>query len=540
MKTITARTRDAAGGEGMLGLVCLVLAFAFAGVYFREGIATLIEAWQLAEYSHGPLIPLLSGFLFLRQLKTVPPRHGDIPNRWPGVALVVFAMLIALVGKFAHIGDIVAYAMILWIGGMVLISFGWKQGREFWPPVLHLCFMLPLPGLFYYKVSTVLQFMSSELGVWVLQVIGTPVFLDGNIIDLGIYRLHVAEACSGLRYLFPIMSFSYIFAVLYRGPTWHKAVLLLSAVPLAVFMNSARIALVGVLVNNYGIDQAEGFAHLMEGWVVFLSCILIMFLLAWLMLALQPAPRMSLPEALDLDFDEIMPQFQRLLLTRPSRALITAMVLLGAGAAAWQVADVRVQAPQNRLSLASFPRQIGDWQAEGPAAVLEPGVAKTLAANDYLSQNYVSPGESAAVSFFSAWYLDQTKGGIHSPEICLPGGGWEMERIEVVDLAGKLGTIDPFPVNRALIRKGMTELLVYYWFDQSGRRIASDYKAKMMLLWSGATEGRTDGALVRLTTPVLPGESADAAEARLLDFLRPAMDDLPDHIDHVGAAAAAR
>ena len=80
--------------------------------------------------------------------------------------------------------------------------------------------------------------ISSELGVWFLRLLSVPVFLEGNIIDLGLYKLQVAEACSGLRYLFPIMSFSYVFCMLYSGPRWHKAVLLLSAVPLTVLMNS--------------------------------------------------------------------------------------------------------------------------------------------------------------------------------------------------------------------------------------------------------------------------------------------------------------
>ena len=112
---------------------------------------------------------------------------------------------------------------------ILLISFGWSQGKRFWPPVLHLVYMLPLPGVLYFKMSTFLQAISSELGVWFLQLMSVPVFLEGNIIDLGVYKLHVAEACSGLRYLFPILSFSYIFAVLYKGPMWHKAVLLLAA-----------------------------------------------------------------------------------------------------------------------------------------------------------------------------------------------------------------------------------------------------------------------------------------------------------------------
>jgi hypothetical protein len=63
----------------------------------------------------------------------------------------------------------VAYALILWVGGILLISFGWKTGRQFWPPVLHLTYMLPLPGTLYYKLSTWLQLVSSELGVWLLR-----------------------------------------------------------------------------------------------------------------------------------------------------------------------------------------------------------------------------------------------------------------------------------------------------------------------------------------------------------------------------------
>jgi hypothetical protein len=145
------------------------------------------------------------------------------------VILAAFAM--GTLGKLANISDIVAYATILWVGGILLVSFGWKTGKHFWPPVLHLVYMLPLPGVLYFKLNTWLQLISSELGVFFLQLANVPVFLEGNIIDLGVLRLHVAEACSGLRYLFPILSFSYIFAVLYRGPMWHKAVLLISAAP---------------------------------------------------------------------------------------------------------------------------------------------------------------------------------------------------------------------------------------------------------------------------------------------------------------------
>lgn len=84
---------------------------------------------------------------------------------------------------------------------MVLTLFGFRRGITFWPSVLHLVFMLPLPQFLYWRFNTE-QFVSSEIGVWLVGAMGVPVYLDGNIIDLGVYKLQVAEACSGLRYLF--------------------------------------------------------------------------------------------------------------------------------------------------------------------------------------------------------------------------------------------------------------------------------------------------------------------------------------------------
>ncbi|MEM9422896.1 MAG: archaeosortase/exosortase family protein, partial [Pseudomonadota bacterium] len=234
------------------GLFWFAIAVLATLVFFSDGINALLVAWELPEYSHGPLIPVLSGFLFLRQLKEYPIEPGPKRDRWVGVMVVLAALVIGGVGKLADIPEIVTYAMILWVGGVLLISFGWATGKHFWPPVLHLIYMLPLPDTFYYKMTTWLQLISSELGVWFLGLLSVPVFLEGNIIDLGVLKLHVAEACSGLRYLFPILSFSYIFAVLYKGPMWHKAVLLLAAAPITVLMNSVRIAVAGYIVNNYG------------------------------------------------------------------------------------------------------------------------------------------------------------------------------------------------------------------------------------------------------------------------------------------------
>ena len=315
---------------GVFWLLCATIAALF---FFHEGLYALWVAWLLPDYSHGPLIPVLSLLLFLRQLKGVPIDHRPVTDRGPGIALLVFAILLGTLGKLSQIDEIVAYAIILWVGAILLISWGWNQGKHFWPPVVHLVYMLPLPGVLYYKISTHLQMISSELGVWMLQLINVPVFLEGNIIDLGVYKLHVAEACSGLRYLFPIMSFSYIFAVLFKGTVSHKAILLLAAVPITIVMNSVRIAFAGWLVNYVGLEYLEGFTHFFEGWIIFMICVVLLFILAWMMLRFTGS-RMSLVDALDLDTSGWAGQAARVRLIAPARTLILSAVLRGAGAVA--------------------------------------------------------------------------------------------------------------------------------------------------------------------------------------------------------------
>lgn len=519
-------TRDTLSGR-IAGPFWLLVATVAAAIYFREGLDALLSAWATPEYSHGPIIPLLSAFMFLQELKAEPIRSGPV-NRWPGVAVLLFAVALGALGKFAQISDVVAYATIIWVGAMLLISFGWAQGKRFWVPVLHLVYMLPLPGVLYFKLSTFLQGVSSELGVWFLTLMHVPVFLDGNIIDLGVLKMHVAEACSGLRYLFPIMSFSYVFAVLYRGPWWHKAVLLLAAAPITVLMNSVRIAVAGWLVQYLGEAHLEGFQHFFEGWVIFMASVVILFGLAWVMLKLQDSP-MSLTEALDLDFTGLWPQFKRLGLAEASKGMIGGALILVAAAAAWELRPVPAPVAIERSPFALFPRQLGEWSSR-PMERLDTGIAQALKADDYYGASFSRSPAEPSVEFFSAFYKDQTKDGVHSPEICLPGSGWEIAKLERVDVAPEFGLSEPYRINRAIIQKGEARMLVYYWFEQHGRHVAWDFEAKFLLLWDGFTIRRTDGALVRLTTLIRPNETDAQAEARMRDLFLRTIKVLPEFI----------
>ncbi len=515
------------GPVNVTGLLWFSLLVVGSVPAFWIGFVSLAKAWATPEYSHGPLIPLISLYLFLRELRQAPPSGGEPVNRLPGLWVVGAALLLATLGNLARIPDVVTYALILWVGGVVLTVFGWTRGRLHQLPVLHLVFMLPLPQFVYWKLTIFLQGISSELGVWFVSLAGVSVYLEGNVIDLGVYKLQVAEACSGLRYLFPILSFSYLFSILYRGPIWHKAVLLLSAAPLTVLMNSFRIGVIGVLVDRYGIEQAEGFLHFFEGWVIFLACIGILFLMAIGLQRLTPNP-LPLSEAIDLDTTGFGKIITRLLAIRPSRAMAAAALVTCVVSGIWAFGQAREPVTVIRDPFALFPRQLADWS--GSAASLEPDVERVLGASDYVNATYLQAGGSQAayVNLFVAYYDKQTEGsGIHSPEVCLPVGGWEVFSLEPYEVDMTATEYGRFAVNRAVIQKGLSKQLVYYWFEQRGKRMTNDYAAKFSVVADSLTIGRTDGAMVRYVTPINPGETEAAADARLQGFMRDSLRALP-------------
>ena len=492
---------------------------------FWIGFASLAAAWSTPEYSHGPLIPLISLYLFLRELRTRGIPAGPVTDRWPGVAVVAAALLVAILGNVVRIPDIVTYAFILWTAGVVLTLFGWDRGKLHQLPVFHLIFMLPLPQFLYWQLTIFLQGVSSQLGVALVDLAGIPVYLEGNIIDLGVLKLQVAEACSGLRYLFPILSFSYLFAILYRGPIWHKALLLISAAPITVVMNAVRIGVIGILVNAYGIEQAEGFLHFFEGWVVFLICVGILMLMAVVLQRLVPNP-LPLAEAIDLDFQGLGPIMGRVASIRPSVALGAAAGLTLAAGLGWSALQAPPAPPPDRDPFALFPRDLDGW--EGRFSALDEDVEQVLGADDYVQAFYARPGEAAEVGLFSAFYLKQTEGsGIHSPEVCLPVGGWEVFSLDQRRVEFPGTAYGGFEVNRAVIQKGLSKQLVYYWFEQRGRRFTNDFAAKLSVVEDGFRRGRTDGALVRFTTPIQEGETEAAAEARLQRLMAEALERLP-------------
>ncbi|MGA2390183.1 MAG: exosortase C-terminal domain/associated protein EpsI [Candidatus Sulfotelmatobacter sp.] len=166
--------------------------------------------------------------------------------------------------------------------------------------------------------------------------------------------------------------------------------------------------------------------------------------------------------------------------------------------------------------LSSFPDHLGAWS--GTDIPLDKNTLDVLGPGDFLVRDYRDPdGDLKYVGLFVAYFPSQRSGDtIHSPKHCLPGAGWSPERNDRIVLAFP-GHI-PFPVNRYVISKAGARKLVLYWYWAHDRGVASEYWAKYYLVKDAIQMNRSDGALVRISVDMFPGETADAAQRRLSPF----------------------
>src|SRR5208282_3297224 len=249
----------------------------------RDGLWNLYGRWTHEdEYGYGFLTVALVPLLLWRRWRLIVAASAG--TKWPGLAIVITAQLCTLLAALGESYYIEQVALIVSLLGIGLAVFGTGAFRIFLPLSLLLLLTIPLPYTLQAILTIKLQMLSTNLGVALIQLISPPVYIEGNIVDLGTYKIQVAEACSGLRYLLPLTCISFIVAYLYKAPFWKKAVVVVSAAPITILINSFRIAAAAVLVGYFGSQMAEGFLHQFEGWVVFIIGTL---LLAFEILALE-------------------------------------------------------------------------------------------------------------------------------------------------------------------------------------------------------------------------------------------------------------
>jgi EpsI family protein len=208
-----------------------------------------------------------------------------------------------------------------------------------------------------------------------------------------------------------------------------------------------------------------------------------------------------------------------------TRRLIVLLILLSASGGV-QLLRNRAEIRPNPPKLQGFPRDLGQWKSSDD--VIAQSVLDVLGPGDFLSRNYRRPGEPP-IDLFVAYFPTQRSGDtIHSPKNCLPGSGWQPVDSGRKEIALNGG--QALRVTRYVVAKGSERQLVLYWFQSHGKTTSSEYTAKLQLFTDAIRVNRTDGALVRIVTPVLPYETESQSEQRAAEFIRATYPGLNDFI----------
>jgi exosortase D (VPLPA-CTERM-specific) len=510
------------------GPTWLLIAVVAAIPIFWFGFAGLAKNWVLPEFRLKAFVPLFSLLLFLQVLRSVPPRQVSDRTEWLGVGLLMLALSVAIAGNQIKIDDLVFGPIVPWVAALIVVVFGLGRGVAFWAPIASLSLMLPLPQFVVAPLHGFLASLSTGMGTGLLRLVGVPVRLEGQIIDFGVFQIRVAEATSGVVNLLPLLLVFFFFSCFFRGPLWSRVLPLLLVVPALVLLNAGRIAAMGLSIRHGDVAAVDRIVDFSGEWVLFAICVLL------IMSIVVACERLaghcgSLLQRFDVDLSAAVGQVRRISNLRSTRPLIAAASLSVLLCAVFELVSFRPSVQIERASFQLFPPEIDGWS--GSKSEIDPSTARVLNADDYVLIDYYRHDQQAGVNFWSAFYNVQEpdKMAIHSPEICLPGDGWNILSLDRVELPLKFRG-ERLPVNRAVIHRGSEQALVYYWFEGRGRTMANERAARLLTKLDDLILGRSDGALVRFTTPILPQESEQQADDRIMRLLEPTLAHLPRFI----------
>ena len=244
-----------------------LLALCIVGLYFRI-LVQLVGSWiENPNYSHGFFVPVFCAWVVWRERR----RFAEAPVRPSNAGLLVIAgaLSILILGVFGAELFLSRTSLLFLIAGLLIYFRGWGFFRVALFPWAVLFLMIPLPAIIFNQIALPLQFEASKLATGMLGALGVPVLREGNIIHLPALNLDVVEACSGIRSLVSLITLAAFYGYFCEPRVWRRWLLVIAAVPIAVFANGVRIMGSGLLGQYWSPDKAEGFFHMFSGVLIF-------------------------------------------------------------------------------------------------------------------------------------------------------------------------------------------------------------------------------------------------------------------------------
>jgi EpsI family protein len=290
---------------------------------------------------------------------------------------------------------------------------------------------------------------------------------------------------------------------------WRTVILMLSAIPIAVLTNAARVTATGVLTYYYGKQATESTWHDLSGWLVYVVALVLLIAVNYILKKIQISKfkfqnkSASEYSTLENEIKENKTEDEKIsfspLLFFSSSKIIALVVVLIIGGIFINWFERRGEAEVSRKPLAEMPLQLGDWRQKGDEIRFSEQTESVLRVSDYTMREYLSNGRLANI--YVGYYASQRTGATyHSPQNCLPGAGWVMKQPEIIEI--KTADGKTFNANRYIIENGIYKEVMIYWYQGRGRIEASEYQDKLNTVWDSTLRRRSDGAMVRVMTSV--------------------------------------
>jgi len=275
-----------------------LLALAIGWSYY-PAIGELLHRWATdPSYTHGFLVPIFALYLLWHRRELAP--HSMRGNWW-GLALVGLGILMRLASAYWYYPTLIAYSLIVILAGVSLAAGGWRALRWTGPSVAFLLFMVPLPGRLHGMLGDPLQLVATATSTYVIQVLGVPAIAERNVILLSEATIGVVEACSGLRMLILFFALSTAVALLSGRAIWEKAIIVASAVPIAIAANVARISLTAALHEWVSHEAADAVFHDLAAYLMTPLAIVLLWIELWVLSQAFPVGPADAPLRLDLE-----------------------------------------------------------------------------------------------------------------------------------------------------------------------------------------------------------------------------------------------
>ncbi|RKX21784.1 MAG: exosortase [Candidatus Zixiibacteriota bacterium] len=236
----------------------------------------IIDWYTDPNYSHGFLVPVISGYLIWkkrRELAEIKKSNNNL-----GLIPIMAGIIFFILGNAASEYFTVRFSMVIILFGLILYYYGGGIVRRTWFEIIFLLFMIPIPYIIYFSATFPMQLLASKVTVFLLDGLGMPVIRQGNIIHLANQSLEVADACSGLRSLISLLALGAIYSYLTQKRFVGKILLFLATIPIAVIGNIFRVFLTSIIVYTSEIDITAEPTHTIMGASVFVTAFVLLLI----------------------------------------------------------------------------------------------------------------------------------------------------------------------------------------------------------------------------------------------------------------------